>query len=120
MPDNQPGEVQALVDQVRAFMQQHRIRIPEMAKRAGISRHSLKGIIVNSRNPKSDNRERLIAAIAEPPPPREPAHADVVRAYWGSESSREIARRIGISGARVRAIAKLIGLTNGRDQSAAA
>jgi hypothetical protein len=115
-----PEEITALVDQVRGYMQRHRLKIPDMASHAGVSRHSLKGVVADGRRPREEMRAALAAAIDKPPPAKpEPPHADIVRQHWGRESSEAIGKRVDISGARVRAIAKAIGLTGG-DQAAAA
>lgn len=120
MPDNsEPDEVENIVDRVRAYMERHKLKIPDMADHAGLSRHTLKHILAG-REPREDARSALAAAVKKPPPARaEPPHADVVRQYWGRESSEAIGKRVDISGARVRAIAKAIGLTGSGDQVAA-
>ena len=100
-----------LLDDVRAYMDRHRLSVPRMADRVGISPKTLKSIL--SRNSeRSRHAERLAEAIKSAPEPREPVHADLVREHWGKTSSEAIGKlaRPAISGARVRAIAKEIGL----------
>lgn len=107
-------EVQTIAEQIRAYMAQHGLKRPAMAEHAGISVHTLKGIIVEDRNPRGASRLSIIAALAKPPPRKpDPPHADVVRQYWGRESSEAIGKRVNVSGARIRAIASAIGLTSG-------
>lgn len=127
MPDDfrNAGEVQSpdagagrLAEQIRGFMQKHGLNLPRMAAHAGISRNTLKPIVAGTRQPRHAQRVALLAAIAKEPPPKpEPRHADLVREYWGQESSEAIGRRAKVSGSRIRAIAAAIGLTG--DQAAA-
>lgn len=106
--------VQSLAEQIRGYMAKHGLKRPAMAAHVGISVHTLKGIITEERNTRGLNRARIIEALAKPPPRKpDPPHADVVRQYWGRESSEAIGKRVNVSGARIRAIALAIGLTNG-------
>lgn len=115
MPDDLSGEpASSIASQVAAYMQRYNLRLPQMAEHAGVSRNTLKPILSGDRQPREAARLALVEAIAKPPPKKpDPPHADVVRQYWGCESSEAIGRRVNVSGSRVRAIAKAIGLTGG-------
>lgn len=102
-----------LRDRIRAFTRQHRLSNAAMARHAKIPYRTLVGVLEVTRSPRPATVASLEIAMAHPPPQRLPKHAGAVAAEWGSKSSTEIGRPLGISGARVRAIAKRIGLTAG-------
>lgn len=120
MPDDFATDIRSdqIAEQIRSYMQRHGLNLPRMAEHVGISRNTLKPIAAGERQPREGARRLLVAALAAPPPPKpEPPYADVVRELWGHATSEMIGQRVGVSGSRIRAIAKAIGLTG--DQAAA-
>lgn len=115
MPDKSAGadiDPAELVEQVKAYMRRNRLAVPAMALHAGISANTLRFIIERGRRPRLPARSALSAAIAKQPPKKpDPPYSDIVREDWGKVSSEAIGARVGVSGARIRAIAKAIGLT---------
>jgi hypothetical protein len=106
MPDDIRGRI-------RAFTRQHRLSNAAMARHARIPYRTLLGVLEVTKTPRPATVASLELAMANPPPQRLPKHAGAVAAQWGTKSSTEIGRPLGISGARVRAIAKRMRLTAG-------
>lgn len=98
---------------VRAFIEQHQLSAAAMARHAGIPYPTLRDVLQVTTAPRDATIAALELAMQNPPPQRLPRHAGAVMAQWGRKSSTEIGRPLGISGARVRAIAKRMGLTAG-------
>lgn len=107
-----------ILEEIRAFMVQHRLSLPQMAVHAGVPPNTLKTILARGRIGLRW-AEALQDALRRPPENREPRHASIVREHWGRLPSAKIGElaQPPISGTMVRRIAKQIGLTQRKESN---
>lgn len=89
----------------------------ELGRLYGIPYSTLRAVLTKGRQPTPAVAARIAAAIEHDPTWRlgGPDHTDTIRALWGNHNSDDIGLRCEpqISGARVRAVAKRLGLPAG-------
>lgn len=99
------------------FMERNGLTIAEFVRHSGVPYSTLRAVMIDGRKPTAAVAERLVAALVrEPAPPLDRSgHGDTIRVLWGNHNSDDIGLRCDpqISGARVRAIAKRLGLPAG-------
>lgn len=101
---------------IAAFVKRHGLSYARLAAHAGIPLSTLTAIMGAGRRPYPATRDKLMAAIIRPPPPKPlPRHHETVTRYWDEKKTSQIAEMIGITEQGVRSIARRIGLPSKRN-----
>lgn len=108
-----------LRERVLAYMREHTLKAPAMARHCDVPLDTLKCILYKqTQSPRVATRERIEAAIKLPPPARPlPKHGERILALWGKVSSDAIGEELGITGAAVRRVAATMGIAKRRNGS---
>ena len=100
-----------MIEVLRAYIAEHRLTEPAMARHIGIPYRTLRGILTRGYTPRPDSFAAIERALCRPPPAKKlPAHAEEIARMWPEHSSVAIARNLGISKQRVLQIVRAMGL----------